>query len=286
MKPECPKCDSRTKPVVRDGYFVQKSTSKKIQRYKCQTCFKRFSASTFSEMYHQNKRRLNSRISDLLVSGVSMRRIALLLSCSRLTVSRKLIFLSGLAQKDHFKWLDENKNTFFEIQFDDLETMEHTKCKPLSVTCLVDKDRRVLDFCVSKIPAKGLLAKISRKKYGLRINEANINRKELFKKAVDYLPKETKFSSDCHSQYAGLVKKYFPEGKHTRHPGKRGCVTGQGELKKVGFDPLFNINHTFAMFRANVNRLFRRTWNTTKDPKRLEDHLWLYVNFHNQVLVK
>ena len=285
MKPECPKCLSK-QHCVRDGYFFQKSTSKHIQRFKCSHCLKKFSASTFSEAYHQNKRRLNPIIYKLLVSGVSMRRIALLLSCSRLTVSRKLIFLSALARKDHFKWLNESKETFFRIQFDDLETLEHTKCKPLSVTCLVSENRKVLDFCVSKIPAKGLLAKISRKKYGFRPNEAYMNRDELFKKATEYLPQESTFSSDCHKHYPRLMKKHFPKAHHIRHPGQRGCVTGQGELKKVGFDPLFSINHTFAMFRANVNRLFRRTWNTTKDPKRLEDHLWLYVQFHNSVLVK
>lgn len=285
MKPECPKCQSKLN-IVRDGRFWQKSTSKHIQRYKCNGCSKRFSAASFSNAVHQNQRRLNPTVYNLLVSGVSMRRIALLLSCSRLTVKRKLIFLASLAKEEHFKWLAENKDSFSRIQFDDLETLEHTKCKPLSVTCLVAENRKILDFCVSRIPAKGLLAKIARKKYGFRPNDAPKNRHALFKKATEYLPQYSVFSSDCHKHYPYLISKYFPKGRHIGHPGKRGCVTGQGELKKVGFDPLFNINHTFAMFRANVNRLFRRSWNTTKDPQRLEDHLWLYVQFHNSVLVK
>jgi hypothetical protein len=63
-------------------------------------------------------------------------------------------------------------------------------------------------------------------------------------------------------------------------------VVGQGELKKVGRDPLFSLNHTCAMLRANLNRLFRRTWCTTKRIDRLEAHLWIYVRFHNEVLLK
>ena len=60
---------------------------------------------------------------------------------------------------------------------------------------------------------------------------------------------------------------------------------GQGELKKIGFDPLFDLNHTAAMIRANINRLFRRTWCTTKRADRLEAHLELYVQYHNRELI-
>ncbi|MEQ1722809.1 MAG: hypothetical protein ABL930_06505, partial [Pseudobdellovibrio sp.] len=55
----------------------------------------------------------------------------------------------------------------------------------------------------------------------------------------------------------------------------------QGELKKIGFDPLFSLNHTCAMMRAKVSRLIRRTWNTTKKPERLSEHLALAVLHHN-----
>jgi hypothetical protein len=77
----------------------------------------------------------------------------------------------------------------------------------------------------------------------------------------------------------------FPGAEHARHLGGRGCITGQGELKKLRFDPLFSLNHTCAMLRANINRLFRRTWCTTKKKERLEQHLWVYMDFHNRVLL-
>ena len=77
----------------------------------------------------------------------------------------------------------------------------------------------------------------------------------------------------------------IPGGGVQHELGEKGCVAGQGELKKVGKDPLFHINHTLAMLRANINRLFRRTWCTTKDPERLKDHLAIYTWVHNNKLI-
>ena len=55
------------------------------------------------------------------------------------------------------------------IQFDELQTIEHTKLKPLSVAMAVStKDRRIIGFRVASMPATGHLANVSRKKYGSR----------------------------------------------------------------------------------------------------------------------
>jgi len=60
-------------------------------------------------------------------------------------------------------------------------------------------------------------------------------------------------------------------------------VAGQGELKKIGFDPLFSLNHTAAMIRDGVSRLVRKTWGNSKRMDRLEDHLFVYAHYHNTV---
>ena len=82
-----------------------------------------------------------------------------------------------------------------------------------------------------------------------------------------------------------VLKACFPGKTHFRHKGGRGCITGQGELKKLRFDPLFSLNHTCAMLRANINRLFRKTWCTTKKKEGLERHLAVYMDFHNTRLL-
>lgn len=166
--------------------------------------------------------------------------------------------------------------------FDDMESFEHTKCKPIAITLAVEeKTRLILGFKVASQPAKGLLVKKALKKYGKRKDERSEKRKELFIWLKDVLHSEASIKSDMSTHYTFDVRKYFPKCQHTTFKGRKGCVVGQGELKAIGFDPLFSLNHTAAMLRANVNRLFRRTWNTTKKPENLSYHIALYALYHN-----
>ncbi len=49
-----------------------------------------------------------------------------------------------------------------------METLEHTKCKPLSISLFVTEHYEILAAKVAQMPYKGKLAAISRKKYGIR----------------------------------------------------------------------------------------------------------------------
>ncbi len=150
---------------------------------------------------------------------------------------------------------------------------------------LESKTRRILGFEVSRMPAKGKLAAISKKKYGYRRDERAKGRKLLFERISPLVATGAVIKSDQSPHYPADVMTYFPASRHERFKGKRGCIVGQGELKKIGFDPLFSLNHTFAKFRADINRLARRTWCTTKKPERLAMHIQIYVDFHNQSLI-
>jgi len=284
MKLHCPNCQASRQSLQKFGHFFRKSDSRKIQRWKCQNCKKHFSAATFSACYGQNKRRLNPVVRKLLVSEVSHRRIAIILGINRKTVRRKQAFLATIAQKNHRKRFAGM--CFNHIQFDDLETIEHTKLKPVSVPVVVTDDRKILGFKVARIPAKGHLAKISRKKYGQRANEAPRKRDELFSEIKHLIEPKAIIESDCHPHYPDVVAKHFPQCLHLTYKSERATVAGQGELKRNTFDPIFKINHTLAMLRANVHRLIRRTWNTTKCLLSLEEQLWIYLDFHNSVLTK
>ena len=58
----------------------------------------------------------------------------------------------------------QNYSQINDIQCDELQTIEHTKLKPLAVAVAVSKtERKILGFQVSSMPATGHLAKISRK---------------------------------------------------------------------------------------------------------------------------
>jgi hypothetical protein len=166
-----------------------------------------------------------------------------------------------------------------------MESSERSKCLPVSIPLAVEKDsRKVLGFRVCSMPAKGLLVALSREKYGPRADHRAANVDSLLKEIQPLLSLEAHLTSDQNPKYPSWIQKALPNLKHTTVKGRRGAVVGQGELKKIGFDPLFSLNHTCAMLRANINRLFRRTWCTTKRMDRLADHIALYIDYHNQVL--
>jgi len=291
MKHGCPNIQclfyNKNDLVIKDGTYYRKDDSRHIKRFRCKHCGRRFSGATFNLACYQKKRRINPKLNILLSSSISMRRAALFFNIHRITVKRKLIYLAKKARILHQKRLKNLSNQVSHLQFDDLITIEHTKLKPLTVTLAVDaKQRIILGAEVGQIPAFGLLAEKSRKKYGYRKSQHKDAIKRLFENIKDTIKKDALIKSDEHHLYPQFVKKFFPLADHKQHKGERGCVVGQGELKKVHFDPLFMLNHSCAMFRANINRLVRKTWCTTKDPKSLKDHLDIYIEFHNRYLLR
>jgi hypothetical protein len=168
-----------------------------------------------------------------------------------------------------------------------METFEKSKCLPVSIPLVVEAGtRKILGFRVCSMPAKGPLAEISRRKYGPRADDRAESVSSLFSELAHIIDPHAKIMSDQNPKYPAWIKRHFPNVQHKTVKGKRGCVVGQGELKKTGFDPLFDFNHTAAMLRANINRLVRRTWCTTKRLDRLIAHIWIYIQFHNQHLTE
>ncbi len=294
MKPGCPrlKCDSHKNrgpesgSVIANGTFFRACDSRRIRRFICRSCGLNFSQSTGSPRYRQKKRRIVEPLYRLMASTVSQRRAARLLGVDKKTVVRYFRFISNECRKREDQRISSYRTDRLKrIQFDDLETLEHTKLKPLSVALAVEPNtRKIIGFQVSRMPAKGLLAKKSRHKYGPRKDERKMGWNRLLKRLVPLVAPDAEFLSDQNPHYPQVLKMYFPRAHHETTPGGRGAITGQGELKKLAFDPLFALNHTCAMMRANMNRLLRRTWCTTKTIQGLKDHLAIYVDYHNRIL--
>lgn len=273
--------------IIKDGRFRRLEDAKFIQRYRCKKCLTRFSSATFSDAYKQKRRRINSSLLKLLSSGVSQRRCAFLLGVHRKTIERKLPFLGRRCRKLNCKFLHLMEGRIHNIQMDDLVTKENSKLKPLTVTIVVNENNRcILAAEVSQIPAFGHLSGLAKKKYGHRKDEHFEGLTRVFQTISPLVTKEVQIKSDEHQKYPGFINAYLPKAKHLTFKSERGCIAGQGELKKVQFDPLFIVNHTCALLRANVNRLIRKTWCTTKDPKRLKDHLDIFIYFYNQQLLR
>jgi len=276
--------ESDVHTIIRKGSFYRKSDQRRIIRFFCKTCLKQFSRATFDAAYRQKRRDINEDVYLYICSGVSQRRLAKNLGVNRKTIVRKFRFIAHQARLEHAQRVEELKaRPITAVQFDDLETSEHTKLKPLSVTLAVDKNtREILEFQVSRMPAKGHLSGIAKKKYGKRADERPKAWDQFFRNLKPIVTPNAFFESDENPHYPKFLKRHFPKAKHRAYKGARGAVVGQGELKKLKFDPLFALNHTCAMLRANLNRLFRKTWCTTKTIQGLIDHISIYVIMHNQ----
>lgn len=154
--------------VVRFGQFKRKGSRTPIQRYLCRSCEMTFSDATTQFEFRQKKRKINLPLFELMVSNVSMRRAAQLIHIDQKTVARRFNYFAAVAELHHKEFL-KNRPSSTAVQFDDMETSEHSKLKPLSIPLMVDeKEREILSYAVAQMPAKGKLASISRKKYGYR----------------------------------------------------------------------------------------------------------------------
>ena len=270
---------------IKKGNYRRKCDGKLVQRYGCKGCVKTFSAQTFHKNYRLHKPELSAPLSLLLVSGVSQRRAARNLQINRKTVASRV---RKLGKEARFRLEIGLRSHVLkgEIQMDEMESFEHTKMKPLSIPLAVDGTRTILGFAVVEMPAKGHLAARSRKKYGRRLDLRPQGFKSVLKGISHLIQHETEIRTDKKPAYGPWIKDVTSKGRHTTTKGRRGAIVGQGELKVGGFDPIFSLNHTAAMLRDNIGRLRRRTWCTTKNPRRLFDLISIYADFHNSVLLK
>lgn len=273
--------------VVRAGFYRRRALPRKVQRYFCLNCRRGFSSQTLDPTYYQKRPDVNALARELFASSVSQRRSARILKVSLRTAVRKFRFVARqsaiqneLDQKDRLNMPVTN------VQFDDLVTSIHTKCKPAALTLAVESGtRRILGFEVSDLPARHPLREVSLRKYGPRKDERPMGINRLFRRLVPLLVRDVQIRSDCDPEYPRHVRKHFPKARYERFLSRRGRTSGFGELKRGGHDPLYSLNHTCAMFRANLNRLVRRTWCTSKTKLGLILHAEIYVNYHNRELL-
>jgi transposase-like protein len=275
----CPYCSSKL--IIKKNFYFIKHSRSNVRRYLCNSCNRTFSAKTKTPLYRQIKPYLNQSIFQLIVSGNTQARTARLLNCSPNTVAKKLAWLSKF--KPDFRLHEKD---FLHLQIDEMETIEHTKLKPLTLPLCVSSTYKILGVGVGRIPAKGHLAEISRKKYGPRPND----RTEVLEKLLSDLKSKSQcdpltITTDSSPLYVNLIKKYFPMTKHIlinsdQRLKKKRELMYTAEQKKL-FDPLFALNQRCAMLRSDLRRLTRRSWCTTKRIENLLGQLELYQVYNN-----
>lgn len=216
------------------------------------------------------------------MKGSSQRATAEILNCSKATVERK------------FQWLIKYKKTEEKllspdvIYIDEMQSIEHTKLKPVTIPLCVGERYEIIAIEVGRIPAKGRLAEISIRKYGYRLSERELALEKLFTQIKAKLSKDpVKIITDGAPDYPKYIQKYFPESIHEvvvsrSRKEKHRELLHTKMFKK--FDPIFPLNQRCAKLRSDTKMLTRRSWCTPKKVENLLGHLKLYQSYNNSKL--
>lgn len=210
----------------------------------------------------------------LYASGTTQRRLATVLGINKKTVVKKILFLAQEARKRHELMLQSGAIKTSHIQFDEMETFEHSKLKPLSIAIAVRaKTGEIIDAKVSQMPAKGPTAPLSKKIYGPIKDERPIGRNEVLYKVGICAKPNTILITDGKPDYPKYCKKIIPEIIHKPIPNRLKTTKNR--------ESLFTLNYTAAKIRNDLSRMARKTWVTTKKKERLQAHLDLYIAYNN-----
>lgn len=271
---ECASNNGVTKfRYIKKGTYRTKHNRQLVVRYQCSVCKKHFSANTFKYIYRQNKPFLNKEIFKMYCSGMTQRRMAKVLGCNRGTVISKFHWLASLAYKFHQKVLDSGSLDTSFVHFDEMQSFEKTKLLPLAIPLAVKwKTGEIIDAKVARIPCGGANAKVSRKKYGFRADESPEAIKDVMRVVKRVSKEKLIVASDLKNYYPTILKHTIPWAECKREKGD--TTAGRNLLSKLNF--------TCALLRQDLSRLRRKTWITTKKIIALENHLTLYIAYHNK----
>jgi transposase-like protein len=280
----CPNkvCANHGKPAagffVKRGYFKTKWNGQPVPRYRCRDCGRFFSSHSHKETFRQHRPDLNRTVLQLYASGMSQRRMAIVLGVNLKTVVRKFLFLGELARKEHEGRVASGELKTRHAQFDEMETFEHTRMKPVSVALAVRaKTGEILAVECAQMAYKGPLAAQARDKYGPREDQtgAAINKALVTVGLCSALG--FALTTDADPRYLNQVRKALPAATH-RSIKRRFAKKDRRNAE----DHLFTLNYTAAKIRNDLSRMGRKTWVTTKKVDRLQAHLDLYVAFNNK----
>ena len=260
---KCPHCESKDKR--KRGYL--KTKRGKTQRYECLNCNKTFTKRNHSINYRKRKQQLREQITKRYCEKQSLRAIARTLNASYPTVVKYFRENAELARQANKKRVGKDLITSY-VQFDQLETYEHTRKKPVGIQISIrPKTREIISAKVGYIPIRALSVS---KQHSLGWNERakrSLHTQKMILETKEALNKKgATISCDKERSQLTTLKDFCTEDFITLAPSS--------ERNK-------EIDRAFRRIRNDVSRLNRRTICTTKDITRLQDHLDLYTEYHN-----
>ena len=271
-KINCPQCGSNE--LSKDGKISHARNQKPLQRYKCKQCKKRFYFNSIRPSSRQRKPDLNKKVMDLYCEGNTLRGIGRILGCSYNTVVSKFRFMAKLARNEHLKKLSEGEIVTSYVQIDEMETLEKTRSNPLGIELAIrPKTYEIISAKVCRIHIKGQSVSSKVKEdYNSNTNR-ELAENELCVEVSKCSKSEGTIATDGKTPKS--VSAFFTENQ-----------INSFEKFEDKEKYLWAINHVCAKLRNRISRLNRKTWATTKEATRLQDHLDLFIACQNGYKLK
>lgn len=278
---ECPRCKATGDFFTKKGYYKNKNDRQPVPRYRCRNCGKYFSSHTILPTYRQKKPYLNHDIFKLYASATTQRRLAKILNCNLKTVVRKIHFVADQARQYHDKHIANGGIQTSYVQFDEMETFEHTRLKPLSVAIavrskMISSTSEIIDIKIASMNCHGHMAGLAQAKYGLRPDTRAQSCADVFATVAKcQRPGQIlTVATDAKSAYPKILNAVIPTAVHQPVPNR---IAHAGTS-----NPMFAFNSIAGKIRHDLSRMARRSWVTTKRPLALQAHLDLYIAWNNR----
>ena len=260
---QCVYCES--KEVNKRGYL--KTKRGKTRRYQCKVCKKYFTKRNNSVNYRHRKQHLRESITKMYCERMSLRGIARTLKISYPTVVKYFRENAELARVANKNRIKEKGLVTSYAQFDQLETYEHSRRRPVGVQLSIrHKTGEIISAKVGYIPVRALsVSKLYSTDWNSRITDEHTrNMLKETKKALN--PKASTITCDGYRPQVKLLERLCNEPSIT-------IQTSSKEHKKI--------DRVFRRMRQDLSRLGRKTLSTTKRLDQLQNHLDLYTDYHN-----
>jgi transposase-like protein len=273
----------------RKGYFRRRCDGRLVQRFVCLECRRFFSIQTFRLDYRLHKPHLHLTLFRDFVSKMTMRQSARTLGCTRRTVAHRLRLLGKHCRAFHAARLEHARSRGGMrgvFQLDELESFEHSRrLQPITVPMLIERSSYFVVHAESApLAARGRLSPALRAKKDERERKLGKRRSRsvlAVRRTFEMLARVhaanacVELQTDRKKSYVGAARRTLgPLVRHRRYSSK---------ARRDYRNPLFPINHTFAMLRDGISRLVRRSWAASKLRERLELHMWIWIVYRNYV---
>lgn len=294
--------------VIKKGKLYLKADRTYVQRYQCIICKKNFINRNKIER-KPNEKLYSTRkdVAELYCRGMSLRDISKTLKVSRTTVMSKLDLVSNEIENKLRDYANFNFNSHHEdnykrtpiIVFDEMETYEHTKLKPLSITIAYDViNKKIVDIQVATFFPKGRFVSELKKKPHLRIKyeiakrQRDDNRTETTKNVLNNVKKYLEgnsntplFITDGKAGYVSILREVFKTYRHeviiSREVVENFIKYDKYGISHKHIKEKASLDSVCAIMRAKLSRLRRDSFIHTKKIINLQKNLFLFMDYWN-----